>query len=345
MALKDNLGFVVVYENKMLFDALFHDLREYNNAYQIVEPFDNNPFRILLKKRKIQRLTKGVLNAGLTKHFALTKVLSEIADKYEEIFVLLLNDTFATTQMPASVLHALRKSYPHVKFALYYYDGVNTPASLLADFVRERFDFDCVYTFEKPDEERYGLKFWPSPYSRLRDFSAQRMDKDLYFCGRTGNAVRREIYLSVLEKCREKSVKVDMDLLVVQDSTDYNRYTDMVRVRGEGDIVPYPQVVERTLQAKCILDVVLPYHTGLSLRPYEAVCYNRKLLTNNKSILTFPYYDSRYMQYFENAEDIDWDWVKEDIEVDYHYNGEFSPISLLEDIVKNTGATRDGEKK
>ena len=75
------------------------------------------------------------------------------------------------------------------------------------------------------------------------------------------------------------------------------------------------------------------YHTGLSLRPYEAVCYNRKLLTNNKSILDFPYYDSRYMQYFETVEEIDWDWVKEDIPVDYGYDCKFSPMRLLEHMV------------
>ena len=37
----------------------------------------------------------------------------------------------------------------------------------------------------------------------------------------------------------------------------------------------------------------------------------------------------------EKVEDIDWNWVKEDIEVDYHYNGEFSPLRLMEDIIKS----------
>lgn len=341
--LPKEVGFIVDYEQNPLFETVFHDLACYENVYCVTEPFDRNLLRRFLKKRKIQKLTKGRLNAGLTKHFAVTKVLSEIANQYEEIFILLTNGAFVASAMPASVLHALRKRYSHVKFALYYYDGVNTGASLLADFVRERFNFDCVYTFEKPDAEKYGFKFWPSPYSVLSDIPVQKVDKDLYFCGRSGNAVRRTIYLDVLERCRANSVNTDMDILVLQNQDDYHMFTDMARIHGAGDIIPYPQVLERTLQAKCILDVVLPYHTGLSLRPYEAVCYNRKLLTNNKSILDFPYYDSRYMQYFEKVEDIDWDWVKEDIEVDYHYNGEFSPIHLLEDIVKNAGETLNGD--
>lgn len=333
--LPKKVGFIVDYEQNPLFETVFHDLASYENVYCVTEPFDRNLFRRFLKKRKIQKLTKGKLNAGLTKHFALTKVLSEIANQYEEIFVLLTNGAFVTSAMPASVLHALKKRYPHVRFALYYYDGVNTGASFLADFVRAQFTFDFLYTFEKPDAEKYGFKYWPSPYSALLNIPAQQAEKDLYFCGRSGNAVRRAIYLDVLEKCRRNAVNADMDILVLKNPDDYCRFTDIARIHGAGDIVPYPKVLERTLQAKCILDVVLPYHTGLSLRPYEAVCYNRKLLTNNRSILKFPYYDSRYMQYFEKVEDIDWDWVKEDIEVDYHYDGEFSPLRLLEDIIKS----------
>ena len=331
--LPKDVGFIVVYEPSPLFDTVFHDLTSHENVYLVREIFDKNILRRLLKKRKIQKLTGGYLNFLVNEHFALCRKLDEIADEYSEIWVLLLNYAFTTTQMPASALQKLKEKFPHIKFALYYYDGVNTPASFLADFVREKFNFDCVYTFEKTDAERYGLKFWPSPYSTLLNVPVQKVDKDLYFCGRSGNAVRRAIYLDVLDRCRENSVNADMDILVLQDANYYNRFTDMARIHRAGDIVPYPQVLERTLRAKCILDVVLPYHTGLSLRPYEAVCYNRKLLTNNKSILDFPYYDSRYMQYFETVEEIDWDWVKEDIPVDYGYDCKFSPMRLLEHMV------------
>lgn len=72
----------------------------------------------------------------------------------------------------------------------------------------------------------------------------------------------------------------------------------------------------------------------MTLRAYEAVAYNRKLLSNNKTILSFEYYDPRFMRYFEQVKDIDWDWVKEDANVDYDYKGEFSPVLLIDDIIK-----------
>ena len=74
----------------------------------------------------------------------------------------------------------------------------------------------------------------------------------------------------------------------------------------------------------------IQFQKALTLRPYEAVVYNRKLLTNNRSILDFKYYNSRYMQLFERAEEIDWDWIAADTEVDYGYQGDYSPRKLLE---------------
>ena len=74
---------------------------------------------------------------------------------------------------------------------------------------------------------------------------------------------------------------------------------------------------------------------ALTLRPYEAVVYNKKLLTNNKTILSFKYYNPRYMHYFEKIEDIDWNWVARKEKVNYEYEGDFSPIYLLQDISEN----------
>ena len=120
----------------------------------------------------------------------------------------------------------------------------------------------------------------------------------------------------------------------IADLISENKIDACLDIIAGQEKIPYSEALRRTLEAKCILDVVRPNQTGMTLRYYEAVTYNRKLLTNNPSLFSFPYYDERFMQYFEKVEDIDWDWVKEDIEVDYHYNGEFSPLRLMEDIIK-----------
>ena len=72
-----------------------------------------------------------------------------------------------------------------------------------------------------------------------------------------------------------------------------------------------------------------------SLRYFEAIVYNKKLLTNNPEVVELPYYDERYMRVFESIEDIDVDWVKAIEKIDYKYKGEFSPLGIIEYIKNN----------
>ena len=98
--------------------------------------------------------------------------------------------------------------------------------------------------------------------------------------------------------------------------------------------IPYSEVVEKNKASNCILEIISSGQSGASLRYYEAVCYNKKLLTNNKNVVNLPFYNPDYIHVFEKPEDIDWDWVKERIQVDYHYDGRFSPTHLIDKIIE-----------
>lgn len=51
---------------------------------------------------------------------------------------------------------------------------------------------------------------------------------------------------------------------------------------------------------------------------------------------TLPFYNPDYMFVFCDLEDIDLEWVKRSVKVDYHYNNEFSPKELVKDIIRET---------
>ena len=339
--LPKEVGFIVDYEPNPLLDTVFRDLEGYENVYCVTEPFDGNLLRRLLKKRKIQRLTGGHLNFLVNKHFALYHKLTEIVNRYEQIVVLFTNYSFCNTQMPAGALKTYKKKWPNLQYVLYYYDSIRQGASICANYVREKDVFDACYTFDATDAQLYGLNHWWSLYSRIENIVHTLPTNDLYFCGQGFNRI--PLIASLLEHALEQHVSFDMHIANIEEGvhSDALQYPN-VHVLEKGTRISYPESLAHCVQARCILEISNPRHNGLTLRPFEAVCYNRKLLTNNKAIFSFPYYDSRYMHYFEKVEDIDWNWVKEDIEVNYHYNGEFSPIHLLEDIVKNTGEMRNG---
>ena len=76
-------------------------------------------------------------------------------------------------------------------------------------------------------------------------------------------------------------------------------------------------------------DLLQPNQKMQTIRYFEAVVYNKKLLTNNPYIYDLPFYDSRYMKVFSRPEEIDVDWIRKKESIHYDYNNEFSPCNLV----------------
>lgn len=57
--------------------------------------------------------------------------------------------------------------------------------------------------------------------------------------------------------------------------------------------VDYYTNLERTKNSKIILDFKVDIHDGLSLRFFEAMKYEKKVITNNKMVLNYDFYDPR----------------------------------------------------
>lgn len=102
----------------------------------------------------------------------------------------------------------------------------------------------------------------------------------------------------------------------------------------------WPDIVWRDALAsgaRVLLDSCIPLPRPLRklrkiLRLKEAVCYNKCLLTNNRTVTSSPYYRPEYMQVFEQIDDISMSSFAR--HADYHYQGEFSPRKLMERIVE-----------
>ena len=98
--------------------------------------------------------------------------------------------------------------------------------------------------------------------------------------------------------------------------------------------MPYDRILADVLASNCILEVVQEGQNAQTARYYEAICYNKKLLTNNMNVEKLPFYDERYIRVFKTIDDIDFDWIKEKNIIDYGYNNEFSPIKILNKLEK-----------
>ena len=99
--------------------------------------------------------------------------------------------------------------------------------------------------------------------------------------------------------------------------------------------IPYTSALNQMLRYNTILDVVESGQHGATLRYYEAVVYNKKLITTNKFVENLPFYNPSFIQIVDDVSQLDIDWIRSNIAVDYKYDGSFSPVNFLSMISKN----------
>ena len=194
---------------------------------------------------------------------------------------------------------------------------------------------DYIFTFDYVDVQKYGYIECMYIYSKMNIEINEPVSKDLYFIGTDKGR------LNTIKRIVEFAQREKTDLLVrvqdVKEETDKNDYESKVIYN---QWIAYDKSLKEMLKSNCILELLRDGQYGATLRYYEAICYNKKLLTNNKNVVNLPFYNPIYIHIFEKPEDIDWSWVKEQIPVDYRYDGRFSPTKFIDKVLdlidKNT---------
>ena len=180
--------------------------------------------------------------------------------------------------------------------------------------------FDLIVTNEIKDAKEYDLFFLPNPFSSIYDKKV-KIEYDICFVGK--NKGRERMLMEIAKKANENNAIWNFKIVEKARRISVLEYTDYQ---------PYTEIIKQDMQSNCILEIIQPGQSSYTLRFQEAICLGKKLLTNNKEVKNEKYYDPKYIQVFERPEEINWDFVKERIQVDYNYHGEYSPIVFLEKI-------------
>jgi hypothetical protein len=112
---------------------------------------------------------------------------------------------------------------------------------------------------------------------------------------------------------------------------------DQVLYKGINYIkqMSYEENMQRVRKTDCVLEVMQDFAVGLTMRTWEAVTYNKKLLTNNIEIINTPFYNLSNILVFDNIEALKTEQVFfNDIsrKADHKYKHEISPLKFLEFI-------------
>lgn len=224
----------------------------------------------------------------------------------------------------AAYFKRLRKKHPTIKYILYIIDPM--PDGLWQEVQDVLPVFDEVLTMHPYNCRKYGFRYLPYAYARPAETEriADIPDTQLFYCG-VLDEHRVEIMEKIVKQCETHGISFDFWLKPYENNPIRSSHVHYA-------LIPYEENVQRLQRAACILEVMHKGYVGITQRYLEAVIYNKRLISNNREITELPYYDPRYMQYFENVEDIDWEWLHGDVEVDYHYQDDFSVRAWKENL-------------
>jgi hypothetical protein len=310
---------------------MMSDIAKMEDAIQIsdVYQFDNKMQRLLFKVHFGFKLNR-YMDFPFKFLWDVKNVLENlITDDSVHYYVILTNDVIR--KFSKTYIEKL-KLKNNVDLYIVLLDAYN---SLQPYFRRciDRFNSEKIYSFQKSDCDKHGFKYTNTIYSRIPlDSNGAEIKSDIYFIG--AEKGRIDTIYKCFRLLKEKGLRCNF--FVIVSSVLLREY----RKKYPGICfldkrVEYTQILKDISETRCILELCQVGQDGLTMRFYEAVFYNKCLITNNITAKRHALYNEKFMQIFENVEELK-DFQLYDGQVTYHYNDEMSPIHLVEEIINKS---------
>lgn len=244
----------------------------------------------------------------------------------EETYVVLFMNGSLRKHFDKRYLLNIKRKHPNVKLALLLFDQSSYFSARRSIALRDVFDY--AFSFDDDDCQKYNMeKFYTCFSYPDHVYSDESVKSTAYFAG--SGVGRLDILKKVFSKltanvsdCRFYITEVPEKEIYPIEGVTYNHP------------ISFLSEIQLAYNTNCVIEVLKAGQKGISLRVCEAVLFNKKLLTNNSEIKKLPFYNPQFISVFSNEEDLDIDFILQDIDVSYDYHGEFSPIRILEKIVE-----------
>lgn len=227
----------------------------------------------------------------------------------------------------------LRKKYPGIKLVYIFTNIVKyTAATELKYLDKLNKWYDVVFAFDLVDAKKYQFSYSPLIYDADPTYdknTKESKDNLVFYVGQAKD--RLPGLLSCFEKL--KKLRIATDFHIVNVNEEDIKYSNEIIYNK---FMSYDECVDSIQQSTCLIDVIQGDSTGLTIKTCEAVCYDKKLITTNRHVKEYPFYDPRYIRIVEVPDDIDESFFTENRNVRYSEEGKkyFSADRFLERLEK-----------
>lgn len=139
--------------------------------------------------------------------------------------------------------------------------------------------FDQIFSFDPGDCKKFGFEFKSNFYS-YENYTSE---------------VRYQVYnLSSLDERQRITEEIAIELENLELSylfKGFKKKTFKSNYIRPTQKISYQEMLDEASYCNVLLDVTKPGQTGLSLRPFEALGLNKKLITTNAAIRDYDFYD------------------------------------------------------
>ena len=176
----------------------------------------------------------------------------------------------------SGVTNYLKSKYTGSKFVCFYQDIISSYKYLTIDQAKHY--FDLLISYDKADAEKYRLLYHPTQYSKIDiPKNSSLPESDIYFVGSAKNRLWKII--ETYEYLKAKGLKCDFNITEVapKDQKYKNEINYIKRMS-------YLENLQRIDKTKGIIEIMQEGANGFTLRTWEAITYNKFLISDNKAI-------------------------------------------------------------
>lgn len=190
-----------------------------------------------------------------------------------------------------NTLIELREAYCKAKFVWFLWDNICN----IGQFDNLKCYYDEIVSFDEKEAKEYG-------YIPLNDFFV----KDIGLCGEdkiydlsyvgTYNERRANIISEVLRKYPSYNTSISLFEFKANGVRAFiKQITGKTKKKSPWSVykkIKYEDYIDIIKKSKCVLDISYENQTGLSMRVYEALGFETKIISTNKSIKYKDFYNS-----------------------------------------------------
>lgn len=180
---------------------------------------------------------------------------------------------------------------------------------------------DLILVYDEQDAKKYGYEYLPMGYSKIPN--DKLLIKPNYDCVFIGAAKDR---LKEIKFCYQELRKSGYSCFFYVTGVDVSERDEIGIVYADKPM-SFIEYLSYEVSAKCLFEILQENASGRTFRMMEAIIYNKLLITNCQEVLSTNY-NLNNVQLFDKVSDIDFSFLKREIEF-CEYKGDFSPRKIL----------------